>query len=227
MAALTPSAAVAPQPTFRQRGFTLTEMAVVLVIVALLIGGLILPMAAQQDIRNNTETSKLLADVHESLYGYAAGHAAGDGHPYLPCPDTNGDGAEDRAGATCVNQEGNLPWATLGIGQQDAWGNPLRYRVAAVYSSSSIGFTLQPTGNNLQVCTSSACTTVLATAVPAVILSRGKNGMATTTDADELENLDGDDNFVQHTPAGSFDDIVTWLSASVMLNRMVAAGRLP
>ena len=227
MAALNPPAAVLPGPTFRQRGFTLTEMAVVLVIVALLIGGMILPMAAQQDIRNASETQKLLAEVGEALYGYAAGHAAGDGRPYLPCPDTDGDGAENRTGATCVNQEGNLPWATLGVGQQDAWGNALRYRVAAVYSNSSIGFTLQPAGNNLRVCTSSACTTELASAVPAVILSRGKNGAATPTDADELENIDADDDFVQHTPIGSFDDIVTWLSASVLLNRMVAAGRLP
>lgn len=227
MATLNPPAAVPPGPTFRQRGFTLTEMAVVLVIVALLIGGMILPMAAQQDIRNASETQKLLSDAGDALYGYAAGHAAGDGRPYLPCPDTDGDGAENRTGATCVNQEGNLPWATLGVGQQDAWGNALRYRVAAVYSNSSTGFTLQPTGNNLRVCASSACAAVLATAVPAVILSRGKNGLATPTDADELENTNGDDNFVQHTPVGSFDDIVTWLSASVLLNRMVAAGRLP
>lgn len=220
--------AVLPGPTFRQHGFSLTELAVVLVIVALLIGGMILPMAAQQDIRNAAETQKLLAEAGEALYGYAAGHAAGDGRPYLPCPDTDGDGVENRSGAACVNQEGNLPWATLGVGQQDAWGSTLRYRVDADYSNSSVGITLQPSpASSLRVCTSSACSAELASAVPAVILSRGKNGAATPTDADELENINGDDNFVQHPPAGDFDDIVTWLSTNVLLNRMIAAGRLP
>jgi prepilin-type N-terminal cleavage/methylation domain-containing protein len=221
--------AVPSAPTFRRRGFTLTEMAVVLVIVALLIGGMVLPLAAQQDIRNATETQKLLADVAEALYGFAVSHAANDGRPYLPCPDTDGDGLENRSGATCVSPEGTLPWATLGIGRQDAWGNSLRYRVAANYSSAATGFALIPGGtNNLRVCTSSACTAELATALPAVILSLGKNGAITPAGADEQENVDGDDDFVQLAQASaSYDDIVIWLSANVLLNRMVATGRLP
>ena len=47
MAAMRP--AVSRALTF-SRGFTLTEMAVVLVIVALLIAGVMIPLSAQQDI---------------------------------------------------------------------------------------------------------------------------------------------------------------------------------
>lgn len=220
--------AVPPAPTF-MRGFTLTEMAVVLVIVALLIGGMLLPMSAQQDIRQAAETRKLLADVSEALYGFAYSHTVGDGKPYLPCPDTDGNGTENRTGSTCTNQEGTLPWADLGLGRQDAWGNPLRYRVASVFSNNANGFTLLSAGD-LRICESSACATPLASAQPAVILSLGKNGLAVPTHADELENTDGDSDFVDHVQSGGntgYDDLVTWLPTSILIHRMVTAGRLP
>ncbi|MHB1427846.1 MAG: type II secretion system protein [Rhodocyclaceae bacterium] len=217
-----------PAPTFvRQSGFTLTEMAVVLVIVALLIGGMILPLSAQQDIRYTAETQKQLDDLGEALYGYAASHADGNGRPFLPCPDTDGNGTENRSGTACTSQEGTLPWADLGLARQDAWGNAFRYRVAAAFSNSGTGFTLMSAGD-LRVCTSAACTATLGTALPAVILSTGKNGASATADTDELENLDSDTDFVQRTGSpGGYDDIVTWLPPSLLLQRMVNAGRLP
>jgi prepilin-type N-terminal cleavage/methylation domain-containing protein len=218
--------AVPPAPTFGQRGFTLTEMAVVLVIVALLIGGMILPISAQQDIRNVAAAEKLLADVSEALYGFAASHAATDGKPYLPCPDTDSDGIENRTGTACTNQDGTLPWADLGLGRQDIWGNTPRYAVAAAFSDSATGFTLLSSGN-LRVCEQTACTTVLASTVPAVVSSLGKNGAATSTDADELENTDADTDFVQRNHGATFDDVVIWLPSGILTNRMISAGKLP
>lgn len=223
------TAAVPPAPTFRARGFTLAEMAVVLVIVALLIGGMVVPLAAQQDIRNAGETQKLLADVAEALHGYAAAHPANDGRPYLPCPDTDGDGKENRSGNACASPEGDLPWSDLGLGRQDAWGNPLRYRVTDAFSNRAVGFTLTLDGD-LRVCAQSACSQVIADKVPAVVLSLGKNGLATPTDADELKNktIDAaDKDFVSRPAANGFDDLVAWLPRGILVNRMLAAGRLP
>lgn len=220
--------AVLPAPSF-QRGFTLTEMAVVLVIVALLISGMILPLSAQQDIRYVAETQKQLADISEALYGYAASHTASDGKPYLPCPDTDGNGTENRTGPACTNQEGFLPWADLGLARQDAWGNAFRYRVAATFSNNATGFTLMAVGD-LRVCTTAACAMALGANLPAIIFSTGKNGAGTTTDVDELENLDGDTDFVQRTSSGNatgYDDLVVWLPPSLLFQRMVSAGRLP
>lgn len=219
--------AAPPALTFAQRGFTLTEIAVVMAIVALLIGGMILPMAAQQDLRYNTETQKTLDNVVEALYGYAASRTTT--RPYLPCPDTDSDGLENRPSTACSSQEGTLPWATLGLGRQDAWGNPIYYRVSAAFSDSSAGFTLTSLGD-IKICTSSACTTELTSTAPVVILSRGKNGLATPTHADELENNDTDANFVYRTHDNSsagYDDVAVWLSQLVLLNRMVSAGKLP
>ncbi|HEY6898211.1 MAG TPA: type II secretion system protein [Rhodocyclaceae bacterium] len=61
-------------------GFTLTEMAMVLVIVALLIGGLAVPLSAQQDNRNRADTDKALSDIREALIGFAVINGR------LPCP---------------------------------------------------------------------------------------------------------------------------------------------
>lgn len=215
--------------SMKPRGFTLTEMAVVLAIVALLIGGMILPLSAQQDIRRNTETQQLLADISEALYGFAATHSASDGKPYLPCPDADGDGIENRSATPgpCVNPEGDLPWATLGIGREDAWGNRLRYRVSGAFSNSAAGFTLQSAGD-LRVCETGACAVVLGSALPAIVLSRGKNGGSVPSNADELKNLDGDTDFVQQTGTTTgFDDLLVWLPPSLLIHRMVIAGRLP
>lgn len=221
--------AVPQPPTCSQRGFTLTELAVVLVIVALLIGGMLMPLSAQQDFRYVTDTQKQLSDIGEALLGFAASHAATDGKPYLPCPDTDGNGTENRSGNACANQEGTLPWADLGVGRQDAWNNAFRYRVTAGFSNNATGFTLSSAGD-LRVCDINTCATVLATTLPVVFVSLGKNGAGATTNADELENTDADTDFVQHTQTdgtAGFDDMVVWLSPNILFNRMIAAGKLP
>lgn len=209
-------------------GFTLVELAIVLFIVSLLLGGMLLPLSAQQDIRYQSDTQKQLADLQEALLGYAASHQATDGKPYLPCPDTDGDGRENRIGNACASQDGDLPWQDLGIGRQDAWNNPFHYRVTAAFSNNASGFTLTSTGD-LRVCDRADCGgTILASGVPAILLSRGKNGASAAATADEQENLDADTDFVQHNITGDgFDDQVVWLSANLLFNRMLSAGRLP
>ncbi len=223
-----------------ERGFTLVELAIVLVIVSLLAGGLVLAVGAQNEQRQRSETQALLQEGREALLGFAASHYAADGKPYLPCPDTDNDGMENRVANACSNAEGRFPWSTLGLAPLDAWGNRVRYRVHSSFSRSDVGFTLSSAGD-LRVCDDAACAATLATTLPAVLVSHGPNGLGATnaanganpapTSADELENTDGDRDFVSHTPrpveAGAFDDLVVWLSPHVLFNRMIAAGRLP
>lgn len=236
--------------TRRHAGFTLTELAIVLLIVALLIGGLLVPFTAQMDLRAYGETQKAMAEIQEALYGYAASHQAADGRPYLPCADkvvaigagTPNDGQEDRAGAGCEAFEGNVPWVTLGIAPTDAWLNRFRYRVVPAFSNTTTGFTLG-TAATLRVCEQAACTSYIANNLPVVILSHGRNGAgainsgtgvanaAPTGRPDELANTDGNDDFVSHEQregaATEFDDVVVWLPANLLFSRMIAAGRLP
>lgn len=58
----------------RQRGFTLVELAIVLVLVTLLIGGLAVPLSAQIQARRIAETNKTLDEAREAIIGYAMSH---------------------------------------------------------------------------------------------------------------------------------------------------------
>jgi hypothetical protein len=77
----------------------------------------------------------------------------------------------------------------------------------------------------------------IADQIPAVIVSHGGNGfhawlpsgsrMPGSPDGDESANNMAGTEFVSKTPTETFDDLVAWISPAVLMNRMVAAGRLP
>lgn len=210
--------AAQPHTFARQpRGFTLTEMAVVLLIVALLVGGMVLPLGAQRDLRDAAETRKQLGEAVEALYGYAAGRP---GRPHLPCPDSNADGFENRnPDGSCVALLGDLPWADLGVGRRDVWGaNPLRYAVAAEFANSA-GFALLSVGT-LRICADAACAATVATRIPAVVFAQGKNLASEQPIASPTD-------FIDMPPTAAFDDSVAWLPPGILAYRMLAAERLP
>ena len=211
------------------RGFTLVEVAIVLVIVGLLISAFLAPLSAQRDLKDNSQVRTDLAQIQEALYGFAVANSR------LPCPDTTGDGIADACiGVTSsTSTPGNLPWVTLGVQANDPWNRPYQYRVNDAFGTT---FTLSTTGSGagiLKVYTDSALGTMVANNVPAVIYSSGKNGaVQPPTAADELENritagTKFDANFVSHDFSPTFDDVVVWVSPNILFNRMVAAGKLP
>jgi prepilin-type N-terminal cleavage/methylation domain-containing protein len=232
----------------KHKGFTLIEMAIVLVIIGLLLAGLMIPFTEQVRQKNRSETTELLRESKQALVGYTLANE------HLPCPDKTGgattgpndrpnDGVEDfNALGVCITPQGNLPWATLDLVAQDAWGTPLLYRVVAAYSDRPPQPTTFGLGtpSSIVICNEAACATpTLTSTAVAVIISRGANrGICTTTPSppnciDETENNDIDANFVSHpdtatgSVSGEFDDQVIWLSRSVLLSNMVSAGLLP
>ncbi|HEY9197723.1 MAG TPA: prepilin-type N-terminal cleavage/methylation domain-containing protein [Gammaproteobacteria bacterium] len=203
--------------TRRQTGFTLVEMAVVLVIVGLLLGGLLVPLGTQMENDRRKETAATLDAIREALIGFAVINDA-----RLPCADTNGDGREDCPSAAM----GGLPYADLGVSATDAWGNPWRYAVTGAFTST---FALATAGT-LNVADTNGCAagTLLAANVPAVVISEGKTDYATSVL--ESENNNGGPCFTDagySLGAAPFDDLVVWISPGVLFNRLVAAGRLP
>ena len=209
-------------------GFTLVEMAIVLVIVGLLVSTLLTPLSAQRDLKDYSQVRSDLEQIKEALYGYAIVNGS------LPCPDTDGDGVANAGCSSASNSStgGNLPWVTLGVQGNDPWNNPYQYRVngafIAVFSLASAG----SGAGILRVYTDSGLTSTLASNVPAVIYSSGKNGaVQPPTSADELENTTTgakfDANFVSHEFTPTFDDVVVWVSSNILFNRMVTSGKLP
>lgn len=224
-----------------QRGFTLIELAIVMVILTILAGGLLVPLTRRIELQHIESTKKTLDEARDALIGFALSHSAGDGRPYLPCPDTNNDGLEDRAGTVCSGETGNLPWVTLGLASMDAWGNRLTYGVTAVFADSGNG--INPGGGlagTNTICSTADCPagTIIANAIPVVFLSRGPNGfgalsasgtvLTAPVSADEIENDDGATDFVSRPPGGEgtaeFDDIVTWIPTTVLIARVCPGG---
>jgi prepilin-type N-terminal cleavage/methylation domain-containing protein len=139
------------------RGFTLTELAVVLAIVGLLIASAMYTVSAQMEQRNFDETRQRLAQARELLLAYAVVNGR------LPCPARgNSAGVEVRnAAGECKDAGGTedhyasnavgglLPAATIGFPQTDpsgfstdAWHNRIRYAVAKTLTSCSGASTL-------------------------------------------------------------------------------------
>ena len=111
-------------------GFSLLEIAILLVIAGVLLGALLVPLATHSHARQNRATERDLKEIKEALIGF--GISSGR----LPCPDTTGDGREDLVvdplpppPYDCIALEGNLPWATLTVTATDAWDRIFRYRV--------------------------------------------------------------------------------------------------
>lgn len=183
------------------KGFTLIEMAVVLTIIAFMIGAAFMPISAQRESNNIRQAREELKMIEEALYGFAIANDR------LPCPALPGAGVESLTGpGVCTNAIGFVPSATMGISGKvncdglllDPWNNPYRYSV----TTSNNGGAVSPdftTANDttlvtpallnpdLRICTDNSCAASLTNSAVAVVLSMGKN-WPNVVSADETQN---------------------------------------
>jgi len=289
-------------------GFTLAELAIAMVIIALLLASAFIPLSTQMDLRAISDTQRSMDGIKEAIVGYAQANGR------LPCPALattatgNSTAGVEQINTTpagnptnlatgfpyspCTYAIGVLPWVTLGVPETDAWGRRFTYRVVGTYAdgvktnpanlvntalnangdsntaNQSINCTAPsppPTQASFAMCTrgdltvstrstSTHAMATLASEVPVVIVSHGKNGYgAYTPEGLAVSGSSGTDeplntvsgnakNFISRehsslasscsdTAAGQpfceFDDVVAWISPSTLIARMVSAGRLP
>ena len=136
----------------RQAGFTLAELAIVMLIFFIMLGGMIMSITTQMDLRNVSDTQKTMDQARDALVGYAVANGR------LPCPaiatslvaqiylrsaanTATGNGVEALTGVNCTATDGNttdgyVPAVTLGLTPTDAqgflvdaWGTRIRYAV--------------------------------------------------------------------------------------------------
>ena len=104
--------------SMRSRGYTLIEIAGMMVVLGILLGASLLPLNRQLRESEYRQERANMERLRDAVLGYALRHRTpgvgitmvddtrgpsqtgfyAAGHPYLPCADGNGDGIEDRRG---------------------------------------------------------------------------------------------------------------------------------
>lgn len=198
-------------------GFTLVEMAMVLMIIGLLLAGLIPTISSQVEQQRTNETRKTLEEIKDALLGFAVANGR------LPCPASSSNGEESFAAGENASSgicskffNGFVPAVTLGISPVndqghvlDGWNNSIRYAVAndmvngvanAFTKTDGMRIATMASIANadlLYVCVSATGITAsdcgpalnkLTGTAPAIIYSTGKNGGYGGAGTDERAN---------------------------------------
>lgn len=221
-------------------GFTLVEMAMVMVIIGLVIGGGLLTAVPVLRGSQSEATKKKMETVEQALMAYMMQNSC------LPCPaayagtgtaawDTLVSGCDT---GDCASLDGVVPWVTLGISRSDAadtWGNRIRYGVT---SQLVVSGSMQRNGTNYgnpgTLTVRDGGGTTVTTAAAYVLVSHGANGgfgynaasgaqkTGDATHTNEAENNDADTTYIQDDVTGAeganfFDDVVVWKSKPVLI----------
>lgn len=235
-------------------GFTLVEIAIVMVIISLVFAGGLAGVKGFRDNATYTQADNYLQESRTALLGFALAQG------YLPCPDSDGDGVQDiediTSGETCTANAGTLPWSDLGLDSMPPWKAPIIYAInaqATAATCSNAGqsvcffedeqapaFDLKTppragSGGSGNLRVEDSANAVVADNVIAVLISAGKNARQTAAacagvSADEIENCDGDTDFVMDitrtSDADFFDDQLIWIHANTLKGQMRDAGIL-
>jgi prepilin-type N-terminal cleavage/methylation domain-containing protein len=198
------------------RGFTLVELAMVLFIVGLLLGGLLAPLSNRLEQENRSVTAGRMEEIKEALLGYAVINGR------LPCPDcpdgnvgtcsavaaaNRNDGISDWTGTvgtrTCNSQIGNLPWVDLQVPEYDTWNRHYTYRATAEFTRESNTASCDTPALNVsfEICTAGdidiysayatppyPATPTVAENVPAIVISHGADGYEPAQTNQQVEN---------------------------------------
>lgn len=195
----------------RQRGFSLVELSVVLLIMGLVLGGLAMPLAVQRENARIKDGQTQLQSILTAVEGFALVNG------FLPCPATPATGGYSApGGGGCTTQHGFVPATTLDVGGVrnadnlllDPWGSPVRYSVTDSDTDGNGNWDFTSPGEmqavtmsallpDLVVCSTaagaspSACGSAnitLSDQSPLVIYSLGKDWNSFTS-PDQLENV--------------------------------------
>ncbi|WDN90583.1 hypothetical protein BuS5_03554 [Desulfosarcina sp. BuS5] len=199
-------------PITKQDGFTLIEIAIVLVILGILAGGGISLLSVLTERKARNETIAYLKSTKEALISFA--NISGR----LPWADTDNDGNENTGSA-----RGRLPYLTLNLTPTDF------YKRVLIYETNSSLSVDRPTGcrtlkNGLSGSPEIVDADGSGTAFPAaaVIVSAGpmdadNNGNVfddITGSTHNGDNTDGVPNYIRHPPVTGFDDLVAYISGN-------------
>jgi prepilin-type N-terminal cleavage/methylation domain-containing protein len=194
------------------KGFTLLEIAIVMVIIGILAGGGVGLMRMLTERKARNATLDYLQEVRTALVSFAANNGR------LPWADNDADGLENSNRA-----RGTLPYLTLQLAPSDAYKRILRYEINANLAGSRAstcnalraGLSIRP----LVVDADGAGT---AFSVAAVLVSAGpmdadRNGNVfddLTSGTHQGNNANGTPNYLRNPPVLGFDDLTAYIGGN-------------
>ncbi len=194
----------------KENGFTLLEIALVMVLIGLVAGGGIslLSIHSKRNARNGT--IDYLNQAKAALVSFANINGR------LPWADTSGDGNEDAS-----DTFGSLPFQTLRISPADPNDRALGYEL-----NTNLGLNRPTSCNTLRLGLAGRPNVVdidgspVAFPIAAILISAGpmdadSNGNVfddINAGTHQGDNTDGNPNYLRHTPLeNTFDDLVVYL----------------
>ncbi|WP_371324590.1 prepilin-type N-terminal cleavage/methylation domain-containing protein [Dechloromonas sp. ZY10] len=211
-----------------QAAFSLLELSLVLVVLALLAGASLPLLGTQREIAARQEARQLLDQVRDSLLGFVLSEGR------LPCPAAPSEGGRE----DCTREHGIIPWATLALPASDPWGQQLTYYADRRFTQLPVdplgsAITLESVGN-ARIKAAQNASGDLADNLPLVVVCHGQRSAGAWRDgrqipgasSDEGENADANLIFIHRDPAPDFDDLLLWLSPALLKSRLAAVGRL-
>lgn len=231
---------------YSSNGFSLIELAIVLAVIGLFVGGAIGAYGRWAEKQRYEQAVEDIEIAKKAIIGYAISNG------FLPCSDISSaiEGNEDRTGGQCTALAAGefrvLPYADLSVEGFDPWGTVYRYRAHPNYSDSANLFTLIDIngltvndGGDDGVPPQDVATNV-AFVVYSIGLDQGRND--TIQQDENLDNIGADDDlfskpptflpFNENDPADvndntGFDDVISWVSTHELKLYMLEAGQLP
>ncbi|MDA8138046.1 MAG: type II secretion system protein [Desulfobacteraceae bacterium] len=205
------------------KGFTLLEIAIVMVIIGILTGGGVSLMKILTERKMRNETVDYLAQVRGALVSYAINNGR------LPWADGStagsGDGQEDN-GVT----NGFLPYLTLQAGPRDPYKHVLRYEVNANLTSNSRATTCTALKNGLNTRplvvdgdgsgTAFNVAFVLVSAGPMDADSNGNVFDTYNSGTHRGNNANGNPNYLRYPPQQTFDDLTVYIGGNELFGQV-------
>ena len=203
-------------------GFTLLEIAIVMVIIGLLTGGGISLMKMLTERKARNEAVVYLQQARSALISYTVNNGR------LPWADGNtagpGDGIED-PGTT----NGFLPYMTLQMAPSDPYKRVIRYEVnTGLATSRPATCAALRTGLTARPLVMDADGVAVAFSVAVALVSAGPmdaDGNGNTFDdfnggGYQGNNANGTPNYLRHPPALDFDDLTVYIGGNELFGNV-------
>lgn len=210
----------------REKGFTLIEIAIVMVIIGLVMGGGLAMMRTLTDRKFRNESIDYLNKAKEAAITFSQINGR------LPWADTDSpqDGIENTSATT-----GTLPYITIGVPPADAYKRAVTYEINANLITNINPITNMVTSCNALYTGLSGRPQILdadagagsAFSVAAVFVSAGP--MDADGDGNVFDdipgvgggdNTDGTPNYIRNPPITTFDDLVVYIGSNELYGEM-------